>query len=189
MTVHKAKDRATFRYKFVIDGKVFQGNTKQIERGDAEEFEEREKRKVRRELAGLPPLEQPAPPFALWSKAYLKYLRQRGKVRRVDRIEDLLRVVLRFWGAKPRQDAVAGEPYHNLTLADPVRDPEWIERFEDWIRKRRVRIGTDDDGDPIYRPVGAQMRLHYMSVMSRMYRVAQLPKFRKKTGITTNPFL
>lgn len=189
MTVHKPKDRASYRYKFVIEGQVYQGNTGLRTQADAEEFEEREKRRVRRELAGLPTLADSAPPFSVWSQVYLKYLRQRKKVRRIDRVEDLLRVVLRFWGAKPRQGAIAGEPYHNLTLVDPIRDPDWIERFEEWIRRRKVRIGTDADGDPIYRAVGAQQRLHYMSIMSRLYRVARLPRFRKKTGVTVNPFL
>lgn len=194
MTVHKPKDRASYRYKFVVDGKVYQGNTRQRTREDAEEFEAQEKREVRRKIAGLPTLSDVAPSFTVWSQVYLKYLRQRGKVRRIDRIEDILRVILRFWGAKPsgrdpKHRAIDGEPYHDLTLIDPIRDPEWIERFEAWIRQRTVRIGTDEDGDPIYRRVGAQQRLHYMSVMSRMYRVARLPRFRKKTSVTVNPFL
>jgi integrase len=189
MTVWKSGDRASYRYLFYIEGKAYRGNTKQITKADAEEWEERERRRVRRELAGLPMLGDHAPTFDAWSTIYLKYLRQRGKVRRIDRVEDLLRVVLRFWGSRPKKGAVEGEPYHGLTLADPIRDPEWIERFEEWIRNRKTRAGTDDDGDPIYRQVGAQQRLHYMSVMSRMYRVARLPRFRKKTGVTTNPFL
>lgn len=188
MTIWKSADRATYRYLFYIDGKAYRGNTRQITREDAEEFETEEKRRVRRELAGLPTLTKHSPRFSVWSEIYLKYLRQRGKVRRIDRVEDLLRVVLRFWGARPRKDAVEGEPYHNLTLADPIRDPDWIERFEQWILARKVRVGRDADGDPIYRRVGAQQRLHYMSVMSRMYRVARLPRFRKKTGVQTNPF-
>jgi integrase len=185
MTVHKAKDRATFRYKFFIDGQLYRGNTRQITRADAEEFEENEKRRIRRGLAGLPVLAQHTPRFTDWAAVYVKYLKQRGKVRRIDRVEELLRVVLRFWGAKPSgrnpsNPPIAGEPYHNLTLADPIRDPDWIEKFEEWIRNRKTRAG---------RPVGQQQRLHYMSIMSRMYRVARLPKFRKKTGITVNPFL
>lgn len=188
MTVWKSPDRASYRYLFYVEGKAYRGNTRQISRDDAVEFEENEKRRVRRELAGLPILTKHAPRFTLWAPVYLKYLRQRGKVRRIDRVEDLLRVVLRFWGARPRKEAVKGEPYHDLTLADPIRDPDWIEKFEEWIRQRKVRIGRDADGDPIYRPIGAQQRLHYMSVMSRMYRVARLPRFRKLTGVQVNPF-
>lgn len=196
MTVHKPKDRRTFRYRFFIHGKKYQGNTGQITLESAREWEVLEQDRIRRQLAGLSIKAEHVPRFSVWASVYLKYLRNRGKVRRIDRVEELLRVVLRFWGAKPsgrdpRHPPIAGEPYHNLTLIDPVRDPEWIERFDDWIRQRKIRVGTDADGDPIYRAPSAQTRLHYMSVMSRMYRVAALPRFRKRTGITraTNPFL
>lgn len=193
MTVWKSGDRAAFRYLFYVEGQAYRGNTKQITKADAVEFEDDEKRRIRRQLAGLPVLSQHTPRFTDWAQVYVKYLTQRGKVRRIDRVQELLRVVLRFWGAKPsgrnaKNPPIAGEPYHNLTLADPIRDPDWIERFEDWIRRRTTRAGTDADGEPIYRAVGKQQRLHYMSVMSRMYRVARLPKFRKKTGVQTNPF-
>jgi integrase len=194
MTVWKAKDRATYRYRFYIDGQLYRGNTKQITQADAEEWEAKEKRRIRRRLGGLSTLAEHSPRFAVWAGVYLKYLRQRGKVRRIDRIEELLRVVLRFWGAKPsgrdpKNPPVEGEPYHDLRLVDPIRDPEWIERFEEWIRRRKVYVGRDADGEPTYRPISAQTRLHYMSVMSRLYRLATRPRFKKQTGVLTNPFL
>ena len=47
--------------------------------------------------------------------------------------------MLRFWGARPTDPsvpAVDGEPYHNLSLSDPILDPRWIDRFEVWMVKR-----------------------------------------------------
>ena len=130
---------------------------------------------MRRAWAGIP-REQDAPRFSEWAEVY--YTHAAVRLARPGHVEDVLRVVLRFWGARP-SDPVAvmseRDPYHDLTLADPIVDPDWIERFEAWMAHR-----------PRCSP---QTRNHYRSVMSRMYRVAMLPKYRKVTGITMNPFL
>jgi len=191
MTVWRDKGRKTYRYYFEIDGQPYRGNTQQIDKQDAQEWEVNEQRRVRRAKSGLPVLGQDSPRFSIWAEVYLQHVRAKGKIRRVDRLEDLLRVVLRFWGARPSDPAevIPGEPYHDLRLADPIVDPDWIEKFEEWIANRTVRIGTDRDGHAITRPIGKQMRLHYLSILSRLYRVARLPKFRKKTGVPQNPFL
>lgn len=64
-------------------------------------------------------------------------------------------------------------PYHDLTLADPVADPEWIDRFENHMKDCKF---------------AKQSKNNYRSAMSRMYTVAMLPRYRKITGITMNPF-
>lgn len=179
MTVWKEKDRSAWRYKFFVDGTEYSGSTKQITKDDAIEWEENEKRRVRRGLGGLPTLPEHTPRISDWAERYFEYVEHRGKVRRLQVTQNLLNVVLRFWGAKPpasnkKNPPRDGEPYHDLRLADPIRDPEWIEKFEAWIRRKGVRQGT---------------RLHYMSIMSRMYRVAMLPQFVKRTGVQMNPFL
>ena len=46
-------------------------------------------------------------------------------------------------------------------------------KFEEWMHARGI---------------GPQTRNHYRSVMSRMYRAAMLPRFRKQTGVMQNPF-
>lgn len=192
MTVWKSGGaRATWRYRFYLAGQKYQGNTGQLRREDAEEWEDNERRKVSRQRGGLTILPEHAPRFTDWAAVYVKALRQQGRVRRIERVEDLLRVVLRFWGKKPtgknpKNPILPTEPYHNLTLADPLRDPDWIEKFEDWMRARRVRAAGGT-----WRPLSTQQRLHYLSVMSRMYRFAALPRFRKQTGIgpRDNPFL
>ena len=179
MTVWKDKDRSAWRYRFFYKGRRYKGSTGQLTREDAEEFEEDLKRKIRRAEHGLQVLPEHTPTITLWAEEYFDYIRRRGKVRRLNAVDDLVRVVLRFWGAKPsganpKNPPIEGEPYHDLRLADPIHDPGWIERFEDWIRAR----GSSP-----------QTRLHYMSILSRMYRVAMLPKYAKRTGIQSNPFL
>ena len=88
-------------------------------------------------------------------------------------LEDNLRVILRFWGARPKKDAHPDDPYHDLRLHDPIRDPKWIERFEAWMRGR----GSSP-----------QTRNHYRSVLRGLYRTALLPAYRVESGVTLNPF-
>jgi cytochrome c553 len=82
-------------------------------------------------------------------------------------------VILRFWGAKPKGDVKPDDPYHDLRLHDPIRDPVWIERFEAWMRGR----GSSP-----------QTRNHYRSVLRGMYKTALLPAYRTVSGVALNPF-
>lgn len=43
--------------------------------------------------------------------------------------------MLRFFGRKPveLEKVVPGAPYHDLTLADPIKDPSWIRRWDDYL--------------------------------------------------------
>ena len=175
MTVYRQKRGLSYSYDFMFRGKRYRGTTGQLTLTDARRAEDAIKQRVRRAWAGIP-REQDAPRFSEWAEVY--YTHAAARLARPDHVEDVLRVVLRFWGARPRDPvAVLSErdPYHDLTLADPIVDPDWIERFEAWMGHR-----------PRCSP---QTRNHYRSVMSRMYRVAMLPKYRKVTGITMNPFL
>jgi integrase len=179
VTVWKEKDRAAWRYRFYYQGHKYEGSTGQLTEQDAIDFEEEEQRKVRRQVHGLGVAPEHSPRISDWAATYYTYLQEQREVRRLDAVDVLLRVVLRFWGAKPsgkdpKNPAIQGEPYHDLRLGDPIRDPDWIEKFEAWIRRR----GSS-----------RQSRLHYMSIMSRMYRVAMLPRFAKLTGVQSNPFL
>lgn len=118
MTVWKEKDRAAWRYEFHYQGRIYRGSTGQLTREDAEEFEEQEKRRVRRQAHGLAVLPEHTPFIADWADKYLDYVEERGKVRRLDHAETILRVVLRFWGRKPtgknpKNPVIASEPPAN----------------------------------------------------------------------------
>lgn len=174
MTVYRDADRLTFRYDFWFRGTRYKGTTHQTNLGDARAFEVDLKARLRRQAGGLLRPED-TPRFAEWAGVY--YEHASPHLRAPQHVDDTLRVVLRFWGARPeagsRDKVEAAAPYHDLHLADPIEDPDWIEKFEQWI---------------VARGVGPQTRNHYFSVMSRMYRTALLPKFRKHTGVQINPF-
>ena len=179
MTVYRPKGRREYVYDFRFKGKRYVKSTVQIRLRDAQQVEDAAKLTLRRRAAGLA-VDTEVPTFTEWAEAYFAYVRAPTNPRRLTRpaqVRDLIRVVLRFWGHPPnpgsRVSRVDGEPYHGLRLSDPIDDPEWIVQFEDWM---------------LARVVGPQTRNHYRSIMSRMYRVAMLPRFRKGTGVTFNPF-
>jgi integrase len=129
---------------------------------------------VRRTIAGLTDLRD-APSFTEWAGVYYhEKSATLRKVQRPDMIDVLVRVVLRFFGRRPADtaNAIAGEPYHDLTLADPILDPEWLDRFEDWMDAKQF---------------SGSHRNHLRTQISGMYRVAMLPKYRKQTGVLVNP--
>lgn len=179
MTVYREKDRTTWRYKFEHQGHVYKGSTHQILKEDAEAFEQQEKIRVRRMVAGLVDPMRDAPSFATWAGVYLQHkTASRYKVKRPDQIDFQLRTLLKFWGKKPENpekvDATA--PYHDLTLADPIRDPDWLERFEDWMEREAYAGSTKN---------------HLRTQISGLYKVAALPIYRKRFGLTAamNPML
>ena len=141
-------------------------------RRDAILCEQDVKRRVRRQSAGLeaPPAVE-APRFQDWAEVHFR--ERRPQMTRPEFLEDNLRVILRFWGARPKKDAHPDDPYHDLRLHDPIRDPKWIERFEAWMRGR----GSSP-----------QTRNHYRSVLRGLYRTALLPAYRVESGVTVNPF-
>jgi hypothetical protein len=196
MTVFRHPHGQTFRYDFWWRGDRYTGNTHQTTRADAELVESGIKKHLRLEAGGLvapPPVTSPR--FQDWAEIYLDHVltRERSRIRRPDRIEDLLRVVLRFWGQRPPAEArgkfaaVDGEPYQDLRLADPIDDPMWLLKFEDWMNAKRIGRVVESAGRA--RPLSGQTKNQYRSVMSQMYRLALQPAFRKQTGVAMNPWV
>jgi integrase len=161
-----------WHYDFWFQGRRYVGSTRQTVRSDATVCEQEVKRPVRRQSAGLegPPAAE-APRFQDWAEVHFR--ERRPHMSRPEFLEDNLRVILRFWGARPKQDDHPDDSYHDLRLHDPIRDPVWIERFEAWMRGR----GSSP-----------QTRNHYRSVLRGMYRTALQPAYRVASGVTLNPF-
>lgn len=176
MSTYKEKDRKSYRYEFQYKGQTYKGSTGQVTKEAADAYEFQIQDKVRRRTAGLTDLSD-APQFAAWAGVYYDYkATSKFKVKRPDEIDFLLRTTLKFWGRKPSDAAKVDPdaPYHDLTLADPITDPEWLDEFEDWMTSRGFS-GTH--------------RNHLRTQISGMYRVAMLPKHRKTTGVTMNPMV
>jgi integrase len=175
------KDRV-WSYEFMLRGERYRGSTGQLDKESATKWEIKEKERIRRVLAGL---EAPAATegirFQEWAEKYFE-IRSR-EVRRPERVDYLLRCVLRFWGAKPaKSDGIPIDetaPYHDLRMTDVIADPYWIERFEQWLRE------PDGQG----RTRTAQTRNHYRSCVSQMFIVASERTYARTTGVTLNPFV
>ena len=159
-------------YDFWFKGHRRNASTSQVTRSDAEQFERDIKRGLRRQLAGLEaPPAQAAPTFQDWAEVH--YRERIRHITRPDFLEHSINVILRFWGTRPSDGGVPEEPYHDLRLDDPIREPVWIERFEAWMRAR----GSSP-----------QTRNHYRSTLRGMYRTALLPAYRGSSGVSVNPF-
>ena len=172
MGVFQPPDCRTWRFKFRWRGRAYNGNTGCSRREDAERWLRQYRVSLEQRRAGLALAVKDSPLFSDWATVYFAYAGPR--LTRPDAIEFLLRVVLRFWGEAPAGVTPTPEaPYHGLRLLDPIEDSDWLLRFEDWMAARQI---------------GPQSRNHYRSAMSRMYRVALLPQYRKRTGVTVNPF-
>jgi integrase len=175
MAVYK---RGTYyHYAFEFKGQRYRGTTKQRTLKDANTAEALIRRQVEQEAAGIAiPRAEHSPRFQDWADVY--YAHASTKMGRPERVDILLRIVLRFWGARPRDRKYwprpeEAAPFHDLRLADAVNDPEWIERFEQWM---------------VDRGIAGQTKNQYRSVVSQMYHLARKPAYRKRTGITSNPF-
>lgn len=181
MTVYLQKDRNAYTFEFEYQKVRYKGNTGQITKEAALAFEFKERDRARRTAAGLTDIRD-APAFAEWAGVYYTYkATSRHKVKRPDEIDFLIRTVLKFWGRKPTKDTKVTKvdpeaPYHDLTLADPVLHPEWLERFERWMTNHGY---------------SGSHKNHLRTQISGMYKVAALPEHRAITGIeaTTNPML
>ena len=99
MSVFKRGD--IFHYDFWFQGRRYVGTTRQTLRTDATICEQEVKRRIRRQAAGLegpPPAE--APRFQDWAEVHFR--ERCPHMTRPEFLEDNLRVVLRFWGARPK---------------------------------------------------------------------------------------
>jgi len=170
VTVYLPAGQRTWKYDFWYKGQRYAGSTDQDNREDAELVEAQKKLAARHRAGGIAG-PGPSPRWAEFAGVYYEWASKR--LRRMDRVEHLLRVLLRFWGARTSTNDVAGEPYHDLTLRDPIDDPSWLLKFEQWADKRQVSNQTFN---------------HYWSGCSRIYYVAMLPQYRALTGVTMNPF-
>jgi integrase len=140
---------------------------------EAKDAEAERRRTLRRQAAGLEAGGvADSPSFHEWANVYVDHLEKRG--RRVDSVEHVLRVVLRYFGRRPDRPLEPHEqgPYHDLRLIDPIVDPSHLLRFEDWMRARGISAAT---------------RNRYRSALSGLYTVAMRPQFRISTGVTANP--
>lgn len=174
MTVWKPKDCRTYRYKFFWRKRKYQGSTGLSNKRAAEQWEQKYREQIEREAAGLAlPTPDTTPPFMQWAGLY--YALAAKTLTRPDRIDDLLRVLLRFFGARPTDPAkvVAGEPYRDLRLGDLVARPRLIAEFEDWMDAKGW---------------AGQTKNQYRSCLRQMYRLALQPRWREQTGIQVNPF-
>lgn len=183
MSVYRPKGRVTWIYDFFWLGRRYKGNTHQINEADARTFEGKLRLKLRREKGGIA---EPGEPMFIseWADVFYGHLEtlkaRTGRPKRLEKIEELLRVVLRFWGRRPEHpdspvNPQPGEeaPFYNLTLQDPIDTPEWILEWEAWMDRRKIAGGT---------------RNHYNTTMSRMYAVALLAEYKRRSGIRENPF-
>jgi hypothetical protein len=172
VTVFRPARGRTFNYDFWWRGRRYVGTTRQVRVEDARAFERQLRVDLARRGGQLPVRPEDTPTFQNWSEVYFEHVSRR--IKRPDLLERTLRVVLRFWGARPTKRLIDPKaPYHDLRLADPVDNPAWIEAFEHWMAQRRI---------------GGATRNSYRSAVRGMYRIALLPQFRSATGITGNPF-
>lgn len=143
-------------------------------KADAVEAEARLRRTLTRRAAGLEPLDaSETPSFTDWAGVTWKWQRDRKQIKRPDAAKQTLRMILAFWGARPKHDPVEGGVYKDLRLGDPIERPELLEEFEHWMTERGL---------------SGSRKNHYRSACSMMYRVALLPQFRRLTGVRENPF-
>lgn len=144
-------------------------------KADAVSAEARLKRLETRRAAGLEALDaKDTPTFTDWAGITFKWQRDRKGIKRPEEAKNTLRMILAFWGHKPKRDPVEGGVYKGLRLGDPIEFPELIEEFEEWMTARGLS--------------GARKN-HYRSACSMMFRVALLPSNRRRAGVRENPFV
>lgn len=173
MSVYRTKS-GRWTYDFWFKERRYYPATSLDAKADADEAEQNHKRSLRRRAAGLEALSsEETPRFSDWAAVTLKFQTQRKKLKSPKEAKSKLRMVLAFWGTKPRTNPVEGGEYRDLRLGDPVQRPELLLDFEAWMDKRGLS--------------GARKN-HYRSTCSMLYRVALLPENRTRTGVRENPF-
>jgi integrase len=149
---------------------------------DSDAAEDALRRRLMLEHAGVdvPPARASSARFANWAGVYMRWVMAQhalGNIKRPDAIRANVSSVLRFWGRRPTDEGVyvhPGAPYHDLTLADPIADPSWIRKFDDWMA---------DEG------LAGSTRNHYVTTMSRFYWLAMQAEYRDASGAPAyNPF-
>lgn len=199
MGTYRPPGATYYIYDFEFLGHRYKRSTKQRTKRLADKVEEDVRRDLEAQAAGVAiPKVTDSPLISEWADVYFadatkqltpamtKPRHRAGATRRprpqkstASELELLLRVVLRFWGSRPSDPAALPEPgeaapFHNLRLIDPVRDPEWLLKFEHWLQARG-RAGSTNN--------------KYRGVMSQMFKLAMTPIYMKRTGVLYNPFL
>jgi hypothetical protein len=164
MSVYRPAGSTIYCYDFQYNKQRYRASTGLRTKADAERVEWREKERLAQEAQGIAPVDPTdkaaSPLMQDWANVCLAHKMSdstdQRKLKRPDLLETNLRVALRFFGSKPvdlKFQPKPGEdaPFHNLTLADPLDDPEWVQRFEDWMSARR-RILPPRGGDPLDAP-------------------------------------
>lgn len=174
MTTFKHSGGKTYRYDFWWRGRRYTGSTDQLTKADADLVESDIKKRLRQQAWGIAPFDRDATPtFTAWAGVY--YDAQKQRLTRPDILERTLRMVLAFFGTRPtKRDPVADGPYHNLRLADPILDPDWLQKFETWMDARGIAGATKNT---------------YRSAVSGLYKLALRPAWRKKTHVPSNPMI
>lgn len=176
MTVWFDKSRGAYRYDFwLFHQRHTYARTFPTER-EAQDAEAELRRSLRRQRAGLEPTTRPqSPRFVEAAGAYYEYAKDHKLVSDLDALDNTQFVILQFFGPKPADPdrQREGAPYHDLRLQDPIDDPNWILKFEAWMKRRRIAGATKN---------------RYRSAASRLYWFAMLPERRQASGITLNPF-
>lgn len=196
MTVYRPKGSKVFRYNFEFHNRRYSKSTGLKTKREAEEFERTLQRKLRERAAGVA-IADPAdsPRIQEWADVVMKDAKRR--VDHPDRVEQLLRRVLQFFGRQPsgrdpKNPIVPGAPYHDLTLAQVAQNPDWVLQFEDWISEQMVAVTPPRRADParstLRRPMSAQTQNQHRSAVSGMFKLAASPLYRKTTGVVANPF-
>lgn len=124
-----------------------------------------------------------SPSLTNWACEYLDWAVKEKGVSPEGGVADSVRMVLRFFGRRPKHDLPANpfdtrgfkdlRPYHDLTLADLLTDPSWILRFEDHLERRGITGSTKNK---------------YRNTLSQMFRLAMSPPHQHRTGVHRNPF-
>lgn len=179
MTVYFDKGRGAWRYDFRLYGTRYTYPRSFPTKQECADAEATLRSRIRRQRVGLEPIERPeSPTFTVAAGAYYRFASDRNLVGDLQTLDRMQRVVLRFFGAKPKlenpriADKWATAPYHNLRLQDVIDDPSWIAKFEQWMIKLKISGSTKN---------------RYRSAVSRMYWWAMLPQNRQQAGITMNP--
>lgn len=194
MAVFKCKDRDGYKYKFQHKGKPYQGyyaTRKEATDGEASKRTELKSGRKTADNDDGTVSSPPSPTFTDWAGVFLadrrKKLEEKGWPKKridndIEKRKHKLTVVLRFFGSKPTDDEKRINrntkvkdirPYHNLTLLDPIIEPQWIDDFEAHMHARGL---------------AGQSRNNMRSTVSLLYRHAMKPVYRKIANVPINPF-
>ena len=190
MSVYKRPDSPIWYYEFEHKGLRYRASTGQTNENDARAVEATARLRARQTAAGIA-IEQPAASVTFQDWAEIFFAEHSKKLIRPERLEDLCRSALRFWGARPKNETThaPARPYHNLRLIDVVHDPRWLTRWEAWLEMPKPDLRKTYGGEPARPPRqwSKQTRNHYRSWLSQLFHLAIHPKYREVTGLVTNP--